>query len=186
MAEAKRHAPWRANCTAATAYRLLSKGHSLPLLPILALLCTHEKYLYRLFTCCHRSRAPAVYPCHVPFMYVFAQFAWATKLAHYVYTETRAPGSLRVQYLNYRYESVSDLPVFMRMAMYVCCPPKWHPGNSCYMRVTEDENSLCCQGAILVGSKVEQTYIAIRIKTGSYSRTRSLDGRFTQFIPPEN
>ena len=26
--------------------------------------------------------------------------------------------------------------VWLHVCMYVCCPPKWRPGNSCYMRVT--------------------------------------------------
>ena len=61
----------------------------------------------RVFTCRHRSPAPAVYPCHVPFMPVFAQLAWPTELACYtVISETRAAGNLRVQYLDYRCESV--------------------------------------------------------------------------------
>ena len=56
-------------------------------------------HVYReFFTCRHRSRAPAVYPCHVPFMPVFAHFAWASELARYTaISETRAAGNLRVQ-----------------------------------------------------------------------------------------
>ncbi len=60
--------------------------------------------------CRQRSRAPAVYPCNVPFMPVFAQLAWATGscgLARYTaISETRAAGNLRVQDLDYRCESV--------------------------------------------------------------------------------
>ena len=57
--------------------------------------------------CCHRSRAPAVCPYHVPFMPVFAQLVLATRWARYTaISETRADGNLRVQYFNYRCESV--------------------------------------------------------------------------------
>ena len=50
-------------------------------------------------TCRHRSRAPAVYLCHS----VCAPLAWATGLACYT---AKAAENLRVQYLDYRCESV--------------------------------------------------------------------------------
>ena len=57
--------------------------------------------------CRHRSRAPAICPCHVPFMPVLAHHAWATRLVRYTaISETRATGNLRVQYLNYRCKSI--------------------------------------------------------------------------------
>ena len=56
-------------------------------------------HVYReFFTCHHRSRALAVYPCHVLFMPVFAHLEWVSGLArHTAISETRAAGNLRVQ-----------------------------------------------------------------------------------------
>ena len=67
----------------------------------------------------HRSRAPAVYPCHVPFMPVLAHRECATRMARYTaISETRAAGNLCVQCLNYRCESVFRRDKLSESAVY--------------------------------------------------------------------